>query len=77
MRYRARLARLEAQRPPVTHHVPVVRIPGAIDYDDWETYLDTLPCTCGALHCEARTIGLALPEKLTVEAWEEKCRPAG
>ena len=57
--------------------MPVVRIPGAIDYDDWETYLDTLPCTCGALHCEARTIGLALPEKLTVEAWEEKYRPAG
>ena len=72
MRYRMRLARLEAQRPLVSHHVPVVRIPGAIDHDDWEAYLATLPCACGALSCEARTIGLVLPEKMSVEAWEEK-----
>ena len=70
MRYRARLARLEAHRPSVTHHVPVVRIPGAIDHADWEAYLATVPCACGALSCEARTIGLVLPEKLSVEAWD-------
>jgi hypothetical protein len=77
MRYRARLARLEAHQPPAIHHTPVVRIPGAIDHADWEAYLATLPCACGALSCQARTIGLVLPETLTVEAWEATYRPPG
>jgi hypothetical protein len=72
MRYRARLARLEAQRPPVSYHVPVVRIPGAIDHADWEAYLATVPCACGSLDCQARTIGLVLPEQISIEAWEAK-----
>jgi hypothetical protein len=69
MNSRARLARLEAQCLPRTHHLRVVQIPSEIDRDDWDTYVDTLPCSCGARSCEARTIGLVLPEKMSVEAW--------
>jgi hypothetical protein len=77
MRYRTRLARLEAHRPPVTHHTPVIRVPHEIPRDDWDLYLAALPCACGVAGCPARTIGLVLPEILTVEAWERTYGTSG
>ena len=74
MHYRTRLARLEAQRPSVTHHTPVVRVPRAIPEGGWNAYLVALPCACGARQCPRRTIGAALPEQLSVEAWEQAYR---
>jgi hypothetical protein len=72
MRIRPRLAKLEAQRRPRGHHTPIVMIPSRVEPDEWERYLQTLPCPCGVVQCEQRTWGLVLPEQMSVEAWEPR-----
>jgi hypothetical protein len=75
MGLRQRLEKLEARHPHRAHQTPVVWIPGAIDHEHWDAYLDALPCACGVVECSQRTIGLVLPEKMSVEAWEVKYTP--